>query len=156
MKTRSDIKHSAQQSQTEQVVVQTVQKPSRLPRKFYNYNFIRDISGFPTTWTLERAIRLMQRSSSQIEHLPGTDYIWVDDLKDQHQGVLPGNAPREIERTSNSFLQYRILVQRAFKGKQTDISKEIEFLWRAESKEMQFHCYRNAEIETCIPAKDDN
>src|SRR5271170_6923109 len=121
-------------------------RPAKRARKFHDFEFVSDRSWLPKRWTLERASLLMQDAISQIEHLPGMDYIWVDDLKDQHERVLPCTNP-ERERTSNSFLQYRALVQRAFAGKQTDISKEIELLWRSESKQMQFHCYRNAEIE---------
>jgi len=122
-------------------------KPAKRLCKFYNYNFVTDHSWLPKRWTLERASRVMQDAISQIERLPGMDYIWVDELEHQHERVLPYTT-RERERTSNSFLQYRALVQRAFTGKQTEISKEIELLWRSESKEMQFHCYRNSEIET--------
>jgi hypothetical protein len=124
-------------------------RPAKRARKFHNYDFVADRSWLPKRCTLERASRVMQKAISQSEHPPGMDYIWVDDLKDQHERVLP-SAHRERERTSNSFLQYRVLVQRAFTGQQTMISKEIESLWRSETKEMQFQCYRNSEIENRI------
>jgi hypothetical protein len=158
MKTRSKSKYSVQHSQSKQVDLQRVPRyptPSQPSPKFDNYCFVADRSWLPKRWTFERAGRVMQSASSGIEQLPGMEYIWLDDLKDQHERVLPRHASPEWERTANSFLQYRILVQRAFVGKQTEISKEIESLWRAESKEMQFYCYRNAEIETCIPAEGE-
>ena len=159
MKTRSKSKSSIQQSPSMQGGLQRdlqYKNPSQPCSKFDKYSFVADRSWLPNRWTLERAGRVMQSASSRIEQLPGMEYIWLDDLKDQHERVLPRHASPERERTANSFLQYRILVQRAFVGKQTEISKEIESLWRAESKEMQFYCYRNAEIETCIPAKGGN
>ena len=159
MKTRSKRQYPVGQSENMGDGLQheaPCSRPAKRARKFHNYDFVADHSWLPKRCTFERANRVMQKSISQSEHLLGMDYIWVDDLKDQHERVLP-STHRERERTSNSFLQYRVLVQRAFTGKQTDISKDIEFLWRSERKEMQFQCYRNSEIENRIslPLKTD-
>ena len=122
----------------------------------YNGDFITDPSWLPQSWTLEKASHTMQQSICEIEKIPDMEYLWANELKDQHEQTLPNNRSLKRERTSNSFLQYRILVQRAFTGKQTLISSYIEALWRTESKEMQFYCYRNSEIENCTFAMNDN
>src|SRR5277367_3122269 len=111
MKTRSEIKYSIHESQSGQVGLQRdpqCKKPSQPSPQFHHYSFVVDRSWLPRRWTLERADRVMQRASSQIEHWPGMEYIWVDDLKVQHERVLPRYASPERERTSNAFLQYRI------------------------------------------------
>jgi hypothetical protein len=121
---------------------------------FQGYRIVRDTSWLRDDETFDDANRIMQKSISSTGHISGVPCLWLDDLKAEfHKSNAcrpPLNLDHQRERTCNSFLQYRILVQRCFQGQQTDISKEVEALWRNESKEMQFYCHRNSEIETCI------
>ena len=130
-----------------------VKKIHKLKSQFHGYRLVRDESWLGKGQTWEQATRCMEHSFSSTDHISEIPCIWADDLKAEfrrengHRKLL---APTGKDRTCNSFLQYRILVQRCFTGQQTDISKVVETLWRRESKEMYFYCFRNAEIETCI------
>lgn len=121
---------------------------------FQGFRIVRDTSWLRDDETFDNADQIMQKSISGTGYISGVPCLWVDDLKAEFRksniSRSPPSPQHRRERTCNSFLQYRILVQRCFHGQQTDISKEVEALWRRESKEMQFYCHRNSEIETCI------
>ena len=147
-KTRKGRKPSTKR--TEETPRDEITTPSKA-EKLHDYRFVRDVSWLRKGQTFEEASREMQESISSLDYVSGVSCLWVDDLKSESRvrdRVVNTHNPRE--RTCNSFLQYRILVQRCFRGQQTDISREVETLWRNESKEMQFYCLRNSEIETCI------
>lgn len=101
--------------------------------------------------TLERANARMQKSIALTNYISEIPCIWADDLIAefiQTHGPHKRTAASIInDRPCNSFFQYRMLAQHCFFGRQTDISKGVEVLWRAESKEMYFYCFRNSEIE---------
>jgi hypothetical protein len=117
---------------------------------FHDYRLVRDESWLRRDQTFEDANREMQDSISSLDSISGVPCLWADDLKLTSRDDTFASQHKRRERMCNSFLQYRILVQRCFRGQQTDISKEVETLWRSESKEMQFYCLRNSEIETRI------
>jgi hypothetical protein len=124
--------------------------------KFRNYEFVVDLSWLPRDQTPEQADREMQHSISMNPQPNDMTYIWIDDFEmEYHLRLPPYTDPGKKERTLNSFLQYRNLVQRAFIGRQTEISKTIEGMWRAESEEMKFYCTRSAEMENRISLVDD-
>lgn len=117
---------------------------------FHDYRLVRDGSWLRRDQTFEEANREMQDSISRLNSISGVACLWVDDLKSTSRVDTSASRNNPRERMCNSFLQYRILVHRCFRGQQTDISKEVETLWRNESKEMRFYCLRNSEIETRI------
>lgn len=126
-----------------------VKTPWKVAERFHGYRIVPDDSWLRRGQTFEQANHIMQRSIKNTGSISGVPCIWVDDLKLESRVLnSPTSHTDRKERTCNSFLQYRILVQRCFRGQQTDISKEVEALWRNESKEMLFFCLRNSEIET--------
>ena len=128
---------------------EVVKTPSKISERFHNYRIVADNSWLQRGQTFEEANRMMQHSIASTGSISGVPCLWAEDLKSEYRvSETPAQRGGKSERTCNSFLQYRILVQRCFSGQQTDISKEVEGLWRNESKEMHFFCLRNSEIET--------
>jgi hypothetical protein len=119
--------------------------------EFHNYRFVSDLSFLPGNTTINQANHRMQHSFSSSGYISGIPCLWTNDLETEFRQNhhYQRHSPENRGRTCNSFIQYRILAQRCFTGQQTDISKEVEALWRDESKEMYFFCLRNSEIETC-------
>jgi hypothetical protein len=120
--------------------------------EFQGYQIVIDKSWLEPGQTFDQANSRMENSTSRTGYLPHIPCIFAHELMAAHSRERRGSTSARLssERTCNSFLQYRILAQRSCKGQQTDISKEVEPLWRTESPEMHFFCLRNSEIETCI------
>jgi hypothetical protein len=120
--------------------------------EFHGYQIEIDSSWLEPGQTFNQANRRMQDSTSRTGYLPHIPCIFAHELVTEHARNRHGSTSARLssERTCNSFLQYRNLAHGSCKGQQTDISKEVERLWRTESREMHFFCLRNSEIETCI------
>ena len=116
------------------------------------YQIVVDDAWLERGQTFAQVNRQMSKSFSSTNYLAHIPCVFTHDLTTKHvkgrRGYTLDQPSATAERTCNSFLQYRILAQRSFKGQQTDISKEVDKLWRNESKEMLFFCHRNSEIET--------
>lgn len=111
---------------------------------FSGYEIVHDVSFvsfLPKGKTVEEADCI----KNSIKKTDSISYIWADDLKSGVLNPPSGNSGRK--RARNSFLIYRCLVQRCFKGQQRDISKEATALWKGESEEMILLCYQISDIE---------
>jgi hypothetical protein len=116
---------------------------------FQGYEIVIDDTWLEHGQTLANISRQQRNSASRTVYLAHVPCMFEHELKNERdQKHCHSTSNQSSERTCNSFLQYRIIAQRSFKGQQNDISKEVKKLWRTESKEMYFFCLRNWEIET--------
>jgi hypothetical protein len=118
---------------------------------FHEYEFRQDESWIPKGQTFEDARHVIKDAFSKSLYISAIPCLWAEEYKSKYLSENPfADCLNQGQRASSSFLHYRMLVHVCFYGSQTDISKEVEKLWRDETAEMKFYCSRNAEIESCI------
>lgn len=123
--------------------------PWKISERILVDEIVLDHSWLRKGQTFEQVNRIMQCSIENSDTIPGVPCIWVDDLKSE-SALKQSTSHYDPKQPRSAFMIYRNLVHGCFNGQQADISKAVEILWRNESKEMRFFCFRNSEIESCI------